>query len=145
MRYGWTLEKHKWDNLIEAISGTHWSNTKLDQLYRDSVPKSKGVYVICVKTTNFNQRLFGDLYNVIYVGKVDKRTLHIRFLEHCNEPKIEIEMARQCFGDNLEYWFTIVELDQIDEIEARLIECFGPPANLKQESIPARTTESRPA
>ena len=47
-------------------------------------------------------------------------------------------MAKHYFGDNLESWFTEVRLEQIDELEARLFDCFGPPANLVRGHIPAR-------
>ena len=100
MRHGWTLEKQEWDLLPQVIEGTRWSKAKLGQLYRDRVPKSPGVYVICVKIPHFDQRLFKSLYNVIYVGKADRGTLYDRFLYHCNSPKQEIVMAKRCFGDN---------------------------------------------
>lgn len=145
MRHGWTLEKQEWDLLPQVIEGTRWSKTRLGQLYRDSVPRGPGVYVICVKIPYFNQGPFKWLYNVIYVGKADKGNLQDRFLYHCNNPKQEIVMARQCFGDNLEYWFTEARPNKIAEIEARLIDCFGPPANRIRGHIPARISNPRPA
>lgn len=145
MRYGWTLKKQEWDLLPQVVKGTNWSKIKLGQLYRDRVPRRSGVYVICVKISHFNQQLFQSLYNVIYVGKAAKGTLHDRFLFHCNSPKQEIVMARQCFGDNLEYWFTEVSPNQVAELEARLIDCFGPPANRIRGHIPARVGSPRHA
>lgn len=145
MQHGWTLKKQEWDLLPRVVDGTNWSKTKLGQLYRDRVPKSSGVYVICVKIPHFNQRLFKSLYNVIYVGKADRGTLHDRFLYHCTNPKREIVMARQCFGDNLEYWFAEVSPNKVAELEARLIDCFGPPANRIRGHIPARISSPRPA
>ena len=52
----------------------------------------------------------------------------------------EIVMARQCFGDNLEYWLQHqVSPDQVAELEARLIDSvLGLPANLIRGHIPAR-------
>ena len=138
MRHGWTLEKQEWDILPQIIEGTSWSKTRLAQLYRDQVPKSSGVYIICVKIPRFNQSPFKSLYNVIYVGKADRGTLYDRFLYHCNNPKPELVLARQCFGDNLEYWFTEVSTNKASELEARLIDCFGPPANRIRGHIPAR-------
>ena len=130
MEHGWTLEKQKWDHLLSVISGTYWSKTRLNPLYRESIPESPGVYAICVKfrTPHFNQSLFKDLYNIIYVGE-STTSLRRRFLEHCRDPKDEIERARDCFGDNFEYWHTI-NSNRIDELQTYLIECFGPPANL---------------
>ena len=145
MRHGWTLKKQEWDILPQIVDGTSWSKTRLAQLYRDHVPKCSGVYIICVKIPYLNQSPFKLLYNVIYVGKADKGNLRDRFLYHCNNPKQELAMARECFGDNLEYWFTEVSSDQAAELEARLIDCFGPPANRIRGHIPARILSPRPA
>lgn len=146
MRHGWTLEKQNWNRLISIIRGTQWSKTQLDPLYRDSVPDSLGVYVICVtpRMSHNNHGLLNTLYNVIYVGKVDKGTLHRRFLQHCNQPKADIVKAKRCFGNKLEYWYTEVALEQINDLEARLIDCFGPPAN-RIRGISARLGTPRPA
>ena len=145
MRYGWTLEKQVWDTLLQTIEGTRWRSIKLNQLYRDSVPKCSGVYIICVKTPDYNHKPFLSLYNIIYVGKADRGTLHNRFLNHCNTPKPELVQARQCFGDTLEYWFTEVEPGEVSELEARLIDCFGPPANLRRGHIPGVLKSPQPA
>jgi len=144
MRHGWTLETQKWDDLLISISRTYWSKVPFNQLYQDFVPETPGVYTICARLRGFNQNLFTVLYEIIYVG-MSKDSLRTRFLAHCLRPERGVKQARQCFGDGLEYWFTEVNPDQVRELEAHLIECFGPPANLKQESIPARTREPRPA
>lgn len=130
MQHGWTLEKQKWNHLLEIVSGTRWSKTWLDQLYRDNIPESPGVYAICAKfkTSDSSQSLFKALYEVIYVGK-SAVSLHSRFLDHCRKPERGIEQAKECFGDSFEYWYTEVTPDQADELETHLIECFGPPAN----------------
>ena len=144
MKHGWALEKQEWDHLFKVVSETLWSKIQLNQLYRDSIPKSPGVYAICGRIPNFNQCLFKDLYNILYAGQ--SNSLYRRFLEHCNQPKREIEMARQCFGDSLEYWYTVVDPDRIDELETRLIECFGPPANrIQGRTILARIGSPRRA
>ena len=139
MQHGWTLEKQKWDRLLAVVSGTSWSKTILDELYCDDVPKRTGVYAICATIPNFNQHLFEVLYNIIYVGKADIRTLHHRFLEHCRRPEREVKQAKECFGDNFEYWYAEVNPDRVPELETHLIKCFGPPANLRGgQRIPAR-------
>ena len=144
MKHGWTLKKQDWDHLRKILSETCWSKTKFDQLYRDSIPKSPGVYAICSRIPDFNQPLFKDLYNIIYTGK--SKSLYRRFLEHCHQPKREIKMARQCFGDSLEYWYTVEDPNRIDELEACLIECFGPPANRRgRQIILGKIGRARPA
>ena len=129
MQYGWILEKQKWNHLLAVVSGTSWSKTTLDELYCDDVPKRTGVYAICATIPNFDQHLFEVLYNIIYVGKADRGTLHRRFLDHCRRPERGIKQAKECFGDNFEYWYAEVNPDRVTELERRLIECFGPPAN----------------
>ena len=144
MKHGWTLKKQEWDHLRKILSETCWLKTKFGQLYRDSIPKSPGVYAICSKIPGFNQPLFKDLYNIIYAGR--SNSLHRRFLDHCNRPERKLEMARQCFGDSLEYWYTVVDTDRIKEFETRLIDCFGPSANsIRGQTIPARIGSPRPA
>lgn len=146
MQHGWTLNKQKWEHLLTIISGTRWSKARLNQLYRDSIPESPGVYAICVRlrVPNFNQFLFKALYEIIYVGKSNV-SLHSRFLDHCLRPERGIEQAKECFGDNFEYWYTEVSPDRVDELETRLIECFGPPANRISGRIRARIKNPRPA
>lgn len=145
MQHGWTLEKQKWDQLLTVVSGTRWSKTQLNQLYRDNVPEGPGVYAICVKlrTSNFSPNLFKTLYEIIYVGK--SSSLQNRFLGHCRRPERGIEQAKECFGDNFEYWYTEIDPNRIDELETHLIECFGPPANRISGRIRARIGNPRPA
>src|SRR5262245_9721589 len=129
MRYGWTLERLEWDRLIKVANGTSWFHVRLAPLYRDSAPENAGVYAICARIPFLTQRPFEVLYNVIYIGK-DGSSLRRRFLEHCRVPKQEIAQAKQCFSDNLDYWYTAVDSNYIDNLEACLIECLGPTANL---------------
>lgn len=142
MRHGWTLEKQQWDRLLTVVSETSWSRTKLDRLYRDSIPEDSGVYAICGTVPDVTQRLFKTLYNILYVGK--SKSLRRRFLEHCNNPQRGVTEVKQCLGENLDYWFTEVNPDQIDELEACLIDCFGPPANRIRGRIPARVGTPKP-
>ena len=63
MQHGWTLDRKKWNHLLTIVSGTRWSKTWLDQLYRDNIPESPGVYAICAKfkTSDYSQSLFKAL------------------------------------------------------------------------------------
>ena len=146
MQHGWTLDKQKWEHLLTVISGTRWSKAQLNRLHRDSIPASSGVYAICVKleSSDFNQcLLFKALYEIIYVGR--STSLHRRFLDHCSNPERGMKLAKECFGDDFEYWYTEVNPDRINELEARLIECFGPPANRIRGHIPVQIGQLRPA
>jgi hypothetical protein len=130
MQHGWTLDKQKWKHLLTVVSGTHWSKTRLDRLYRDSILERPGVYVICIRlrVPDLHQFLFKALYEIIYVGKSNV-FLHSRFLNHCRKPERGIDQAKECFGASFGYWYTEVSTDRVDEQEIRLIECFSPPAN----------------
>jgi hypothetical protein len=143
-RNGWTLNKQQWDHLIQIVSGTEWRKSSLDSLYQDDIPTSAGVYAICCGVSYLPSRPFGKLYNVIYIGKAE--SLRKRFLDHCMRPKIEIRQAKQCFREILDYWFTSVTPDRVDELESCLIDCLGPPGNLiGGRRILARIGSPRPA
>ncbi len=111
MQHGWTLDKQKWDRLLTVVSGTYWSKTQLDQFYHHSIPETSGVYAICLKldTRDFDQYLFKALYEIIYVGR-SAVSLHSRFLKHCRNPDRGMREAKECFGNNFEYWLGVTQL-----------------------------------
>jgi hypothetical protein len=72
------------------------------------------------------------------VGR-DGRSLRRRFLEHCNNPKPQIRDAHACFSSRMHYWYTATDEQSAMLLEAQLIDCLGPPANLVRGcSIPGR-------
>jgi hypothetical protein len=145
MRYGWSLDKEQWQTLIRTTATITWSRVHLRDLDRDSIPERPGVYVICAKVKGFGQGVFSELYNVIYAGQ-DGVSLRRRFLEHCGKPKVELRSAQNCYIYPLEYWYSVVEVEQLDEIEGALIDCLGPPANLVRKlTIKARLGRPQPA
>ena len=147
MQYGWTIHEQDWTRLSEVLAETTWTKTRLEKMYRDSVAKLPGVYLICVRLRIPNFSPFADFYNVVYAGKADV-SLQKRFLDHCTKPKPEIEQAVKCFGPKLEYWFAVVSSKDVIAVEAALIECFGPPANQQcgeMKAILARLGLPRPA
>jgi len=145
MRNGWSLVKEDWKRLVVRVAGTNWGHVSLDPLYRDTVPDSAGVYMICASTRITNQLVFSRLYEVVYAGQ-EGASLRRRFLEHCNRPKEEIKKACDCLRPPLDYWFTTAPLGELDGLEGAVIDCFGPPANLVRKlTIKARLGPAEPA
>lgn len=140
MRYGWILKKKEWKYLVNTVLGTKWKRTNLNKAYRDGVPETSGVYVICTTIKNISINPFQKMYNAIYVGK-EGVSLRRRFLEHCRPSNPEIMEAMKCFNNDLDYWFAIVSPDKIDVIESCLIECLGPSANRMSGSMKGRLKE----
>ena len=151
MRYGWSLAKLEWDGLSsEIISEESWRSVQFNIADVNSVPPSSGVYLLCTSpprrrrsaVTSSND-LFGLLYTAIYAGKSEN--LRRRFEDHCRNPKSEIITSRECFADSLDFWFTRLDPSQLDIVEARLIDCLGPPANAVRGMITARIQNPIPA
>jgi hypothetical protein len=136
MRYGWSLEKSEWLNLFPYIVNNQlWRAVQLTIGERDGVPTGSGVYVMCVAPPNRkldkalqSHNPFEFLYTPIYIGQTDN--LKRRFLEHCQRPKPELQKGQDCFNGNIHYWFIRIEPQNLDKVEADLIACFGPPANV---------------
>lgn len=134
MQHGWSLERKRWDTfatLCASAASSSWEKTKLDDVYRDRVPLSPGIYAICTKPPM--PALPSGLYNVVYVGKAV--VLRQRFLNHCQRPAPDLARAKETFGPMLDYWFMTAEAEKVASLESRLIDCLGPAANLKRGII----------
>ena len=108
-----------------------------------AVPKGKsGIYMLCASPVGHRYpppqstgSLFAKLLTPIYIGKTTD--LHERFLRHCRNPSPKVAKAGLCFERSLMFWFHRVPPERLAYDEAILIRCFGPPANDRDESIPA--------
>lgn len=143
----WSLIEKEWNLLRETLAPYKWKRTDLDKLYRDKVPSKPGVYIICSNPPhNFGKDIFPKLYNALYVGKSDK-SLRVRFLNHCQNPKDELAETKKVFNYKIDYWYTEVPLDSVDDVETIIIDCFGPSVNSKrgQGSIKIRLKDPVPA
>lgn len=144
MRYGWSLEKSDWEACVAYDS--EWKKATLNPLRQDLIPTSAGVYAICAPAALLRTGVFENLYNVIYIGRASGAGgLRQRFLTHCNRPAPQLRRAKECFGEELDYWFHQLNEKDVALAESRLIECLGPVVNLVRGVIEARIGEPRPA
>jgi hypothetical protein len=142
MRKGWSLEGEQWEAFFAILTGTAWTKCYLEAMYRDVVPASAGVYLICARPREVLPH-FPPLYEVVYVGQ-EGVSLRRRFLEHCTRPKLEIQKSRGCFRPPLDYWFCQAASVDLDKLEGVLIDSFGPPANLVRK-LTVRLGPGQPA
>lgn len=151
LRYGWSLERSIWSHVpADLVKGRQWRWVQFAVAEANSVPTVAGVYVVCAcppgrhrSTSALPNDLFSLLYTAIYVGRTNN--LRTRFTQHCQNPKPEIRLSRECFSDSLEFWFHRLDPGILIETEACLIECFGPPANAVRGAITARMRDPMPA
>lgn len=129
IRYNWPLHKDDWDKLPEEIYETDWQSRPLGHASKRSIPAITGVYMMCVRIPQASHfaRPFTEMTTVIYVGK--SKNLRNRYENHLNTPSPKVRAARETYADSLRFWFLGLPENRISEIEALLIDCFGPPAN----------------
>ena len=151
MDYGWQSDKETWERVpADLADGRSWRYVGFTELDAVSVPKGQsGIYVLCASPVGRRFRsppsigdLFGRLLTPFYIGQTTD--LHTRFLRHCRDPSPRVHAATACFGQSLTFWFHRVPLDRLAHDEAVLIKCFGPPANGRQETIPAMAGQPVP-
>jgi hypothetical protein len=146
LRHGWSIDSNVWNDLQE--SERRWRAVRLTPADKNVVPKESGIYMICAAPPGYMAPrrkagdLFKNLYSPIYIGK--SKDLQERFFTHCTKPKVELEESQICFKGNLDFWFMRLDEDKIDQFEASLIDCFGPPAN-RISGIRARIQKGEPA
>lgn len=140
IRYGWPLYPDEWEAVPDSLWLTEqWQSRPLGHASRDSLPTQSGVYLMSVKpprAASFPPPV-GDLNEVIYVGKTVN--LRRRYAEHLNTPSPKVRMARATYSASLRFWFLALPKSQIAQLEALLIDCFGPPANDRPGDSPHLT------
>ena len=133
MEHGWSLDVAPWQNLRKFTSDKDlkWKSTPFDKFYKDRMPTSSGVYIICVRPPSdipVPQKFFSP----IYVGKASE-SIRDRFMYHLSPQAMpKVKKARQVYKlwDN-EPMFQFVEVNKkyVAELESILIDCFGPTSN----------------
>lgn len=125
------------------MEDTSWDYVGFTERDAVSVPKGQsGIYMLCASPVGHrfppHQRsgnLFANLLTPIYIGRTTD--LHQRFLRHCRNPSPRVGAASICFQKSLTFWFHRVSPERLVYDEAVLIRCFAPPANERDEAIPA--------
>ena len=151
LNYGWQSDREVWERIPrDLLHGASWNYVGFSKIDAVSVPKGQpGIYMLCASPVGHSfpppkrsANLFANLLTPIYIG----RTLDLRkrFLEHCQGPSSKVRAAGVCFGSSLMFWFHRVPPDRLVYDEAVLIHCFGPPANKRDEAIPASIGEPIP-
>jgi excinuclease UvrABC nuclease subunit len=134
MRFGWSLDKSTWRKAATIAPDLGWKRIPFAAVHQSLVPTQPGIYAICTPGLAANDGLFDLLYNVLYVGQT--RSLRDRFLQHCRDPHREMARASNCFK-SLDFWCAPSAREELDSLEALMIDLFGPPAN-RQSGIRAR-------
>ena len=143
MRKGWSINAGDWNRLESELEASRkWHSVLLTPNDRQMVPDRPGVYVICVRPPvclQPNQNtVFDKLSSPIYIGR-SATSIRTRFLAHCTKPEPVLRTAKLCYKSvQIRFWYMELPPAHVKSIEAQLIECFGPPANLVSGTIAGR-------
>ncbi len=140
MRYGWSINCEEWRQLSDALSQVGpWRNVLLTPNDQDMVPTTPGIYAICAappfSLEYENESVVAHLATPLYIGKAESG-IRTRFARHCRGENQRLSRLLQCYQDKQpEFWFVELPLTAIQDAEALLIKCFGPPTNGRSERI----------
>ena len=136
MKYGWSLQLSKWQELRRKVHECDWKRVSLDSGYGFWVPESSGVYLICTNLNGVPVKggVMDRLYNAIYAGR--STDLRRRFREHAavrRYPHRNPSLRDAIFTfDKLDFWYSECNSTHMADIERVLIDALGPPANRKR-------------
>lgn len=144
LNHGWQSDAKLWAQVPgELRNSNSWRWVGFMENEAVLVPeRMSGIYCVCTapfgrrrqhESRVHNHDLFSILFTPIYIGKTDN--LRRRFLEHCKKPSAKLDAARRCFGGSIQFWYHRLVAARLAAYEAILIQCFGPTANDKPESI----------
>lgn len=141
MNFGWQIDPAPWASIPTDLSSSRsWRSVGFAEMEADGVPaRESGIYMFCACPVGIRPAhheggaLFSLLLTPIYIGRTTD--LRRRFIEHCRRPSPEVRAARVCFGVSMQFWYHQREDGMIRDDEAALIDCFGPPANRRRETV----------
>ena len=135
---GWSLERPKWQNLLDATRHLRWRKAIFKPTSQGSVGTGAGVYMIAsrapvigVSEAAAQSGPEKHIHNVLYVGRTTGPGLRSRFMQHLLAPQPSMQELMLCYGGEPLYFYYVEMLDQaaVIRLEAVLIDCYGPPVN----------------
>jgi len=130
VRYGWNIESAPWERAGKEIQKLEWKKAFLDPSQIFVIPEKSGVYLICGRPplsveTDLTKPL-AIFYNVLYAGQ--SVSLRARFATHAKSTSPDLELTKKTFR-NLDYWYALVEIVDLNRVEGLLLDVLGPTAN----------------
>ena len=134
IRKGFAVDPGSWKvqgNWIKELN-LNWRHVGFLRNADQAIPEQGGVYLICLKSTKFisDSKPWREWAAPMYIGR--SGNLRSRFNDHIrgNYPATR-DLALRFRG--LEYWFaSVIDIEIQEDLEARLIDLFGPPMNRVQ-------------
>ncbi|MCG3777292.1 MAG: hypothetical protein JW395_4170 [Nitrospira sp.] len=133
---GWNLELARWRELQEAIPPSPWVKLFFEAQSWNRVPDAPGVYMVTGAPPLLRNNPHGTFEKPLYIGQ-STTSMRTRFRSHISS-RCQPSLARlRTLYDDAGYpalFFSFLQLpaDQVEKVEAILIECYGPPANRKR-------------
>lgn len=150
MRRGWSIDPGEWRELAEIIGDqTRWKSVTLTTNDKHMVPERPGVYAICarppVRVSTNDKNSFSEFACPVYFGR-SETDIRSRFVAHCRSRDPDMYEAKRCFSrQRLRFWYVELPKDEVFDVEAALIKCFGPVTNKRDESIKGKLGPPVPA
>jgi hypothetical protein len=128
-RYGWSLDKSDWDNVMHLIRNDSWSRRALRAEIAD-LPEKPGLYLICAKMPGSSSCTspFNKFLAPVYIGHSEN--LRSRFQQHVYGYG-SVRDAKKSFGELYFYFNKMPKMQKGDlkDLETKLLIAFGPSAN----------------
>ena len=142
--YGWSLDRALWERLGKLCEGRKWSKVHFDESKSSLIPARPGVYLIVAGPPCVSDTPHCKFMSPLYAGQ-SKTSIRSRFVHHLDSPDARVALLKH-LRTNATVWFycTVTNIDEVDELESLLIDCYGPPAN-SQRGIQARLRDPVPA
>ena len=149
MRRTWSFDVTHWNSLPKEFLDGNWKKVKFTSSENNLITISGGIYMFCVSIPSSSDGKLSAIRTPIYMGISDN--LRRRFKNH--QKKDELKIARECFGNDMDFLFLKIEPYDEQDIKIRfeqpMINCFGKVVNkidsVKQlPSIKATLGKSKP-
>lgn len=133
MRYGWTCDYADWMAVKLAVGNLKWGAAPFISQYSSTIPQAPGVYMLMLNASRViaDEQPWAAIKSPLYIGQ--SRNLKRRFLDHVENKSTVARYLEKL--PSIEFCFAPADLLQINEIEAALIQAFGPRINRVQPAV----------